>query len=105
MNSLLACHRPSVNRPSVNYSLINSGAGSLSGRQDYYREVGMAAGILKTHPSGRITRCWRVSVSILEEGGRLGLKCLLLSYFRVGDISGWATIRPELGKTPYFTAQ
>jgi hypothetical protein len=21
----------------------------------------------------------------LEEGGRLGLKCLLLSYFRVGD--------------------
>jgi hypothetical protein len=31
------------------------------------------------------------SVSILEEGGRLGLKCLLLSYFRVGDHS-------ELGK-------
>jgi hypothetical protein len=30
----------------------------------------------------------------LEEGGRLGLKCLFLSYFRVGDISGWATIRP-----------
>jgi hypothetical protein len=27
----------------------------------------------------------RLSVSILEEGGRLGLKCLLLSYFRVGD--------------------
>ena len=27
----------------------------------------------------------RFSVSILEEGGRLGLKCLLLSYFRVGD--------------------
>jgi hypothetical protein len=26
----------------------------------------------------------RFSVSILEEGGRLGLKCLLLSYFRVG---------------------
>ena len=26
-----------------------------------------------------------LSVSILEEGGRLGLKCLLLSYFRVGD--------------------
>ncbi|HMD21027.1 MAG TPA: hypothetical protein VKH40_11930, partial [Alloacidobacterium sp.] len=24
-------------------------------------------------------------VSILGEGGRLGLKCLLLSYFRVGD--------------------
>jgi hypothetical protein len=33
------------------------------------------------------------SVSILEEGGRLGLKCLLLSDFRVVDISGWATIR------------
>ena len=44
MNSLLACHRPSVNRPSVNYSLINSGAGSLSGRQDYYREVGLWQG-------------------------------------------------------------
>jgi hypothetical protein len=29
----------------------------------------------------------RFSVSILEEGGRLGLKCLLLSYFRVGDYS------------------
>jgi hypothetical protein len=27
----------------------------------------------------------RLSVSILEEGGRLDLKCLLLSYFRVGD--------------------
>jgi hypothetical protein len=26
-----------------------------------------------------------VSLSISEEGGRLGLKCLLLSYFRVGD--------------------
>jgi hypothetical protein len=26
----------------------------------------------------------RLSVSILEEAGRLGLKCLLLSYFRVG---------------------
>jgi hypothetical protein len=31
----------------------------------------------------------RFSVSILEEGGRVGLKCLLLSSFRV------ATIRPE----------
>jgi hypothetical protein len=30
----------------------------------------------------------RFSVSILEEGGRLGLKCLLLSYFRVGDFPG-----------------
>ena len=40
----------------------------------------------------------RLSVSILEEGGRLGLKCLLLSYFRVGDISGWATILPEPSK-------
>ena len=30
-------------------------------------------------------RLWRFSVSIFEEGGRLGLKCLLLSYFRVGD--------------------
>ena len=30
----------------------------------------------------------RLSVSILEEGGRLGLKCLLLSYFRVGDNPG-----------------
>jgi hypothetical protein len=29
-----------------------------------------------------------VSLSISEEGGRLGLKCLLLSYFRVGDNSG-----------------
>ena len=27
----------------------------------------------------------RFSVSIFEEGGRLGLKCLLLSYFRIGD--------------------
>jgi hypothetical protein len=27
----------------------------------------------------------RCSVSIFEEGSRLGLKCLLLSYFRVGD--------------------
>jgi hypothetical protein len=27
----------------------------------------------------------RFSVPILEEGGRLGLKYLLLSYFRVGD--------------------
>jgi hypothetical protein len=27
----------------------------------------------------------RLSVSILEEAGRRGLKCLLLSYFRVGD--------------------
>jgi hypothetical protein len=26
-----------------------------------------------------------VSLSISEEGGRLGLKCLLLSYFRIGD--------------------
>jgi hypothetical protein len=26
-----------------------------------YREVGMAAGILKTRPSRRITRCWGVS--------------------------------------------
>jgi hypothetical protein len=30
----------------------------------------------------------RFSVSILEEGGRLGLKCLLLSYFRVADKPG-----------------
>ena len=30
-------------------------------------------------------RLRRFSVSILDEGGRLGLKCLLLSYFRVGD--------------------
>ena len=30
----------------------------------------------------------RFSVSILEKGGRLGLKCLLLSYFRVGDNPG-----------------
>jgi hypothetical protein len=29
----------------------------------------------------------RLSVSILEEAGRLGLKCLLLSYFRMGDDS------------------
>jgi hypothetical protein len=29
----------------------------------------------------------RLSVSILEEGGPLGPKCLLLSYFRVGDNS------------------
>jgi hypothetical protein len=27
----------------------------------------------------------RFSVSIFEEGGRVGLKCSLLSYFRVGD--------------------
>jgi hypothetical protein len=27
----------------------------------------------------------RFSIPILEEGGRLGLKYLLLSYFRVGD--------------------
>jgi hypothetical protein len=27
----------------------------------------------------------RFSISILGEGGRLGLKCLHLSYFRVGD--------------------
>jgi hypothetical protein len=27
----------------------------------------------------------RLSVSILEEGGRLGLKCLLMRYFRMGD--------------------
>jgi hypothetical protein len=33
----------------------------------------------------RSLRHGRFSVSILEEGGRLGLKCLLLSYFRVGD--------------------
>ena len=36
-------------------------------------------------------QCWdtrtlrRFSVSILEEGDRLALKCLLLSYFRIGD--------------------
>jgi hypothetical protein len=30
----------------------------------------------------------RFSVPILEEGGRLGLKYLLLSYFRVADNSG-----------------
>jgi hypothetical protein len=36
----------------------------------------------------------RFWVSILEEGGRVGLKCLLLSYFRIGD-SGLATIRSE----------
>jgi len=33
---------------------------------------------------GQMTRR-AFSVSILEEGGRFGLKCLLLSYFRVGD--------------------
>jgi hypothetical protein len=43
----------------------------------------------------------RFSVSILEEGGRLGLKCLLLSYVRVGDMSGLATIRPELRRVPH----
>jgi hypothetical protein len=36
------------------------------------------------------------AVSILEEGGRLGLKCLLLSYFRVGDYTSmWFTFEPE----------
>ena len=41
-------------------------------------------------PRSELTRSWilgRFSVSILEEGGRLGLKCLLLSYFRVADDS------------------
>jgi hypothetical protein len=36
----------------------------------------------------RSLRHGRFSVSILEEGGRLGLKCLLLSYFRVVDPTG-----------------
>jgi hypothetical protein len=35
----------------------------------------------------RSLRHARFSVSIFEEGSRLGLKCLLLSYFRVGDDS------------------
>ena len=38
-----------------------------------------------TEPLGDGYKTLRLSVSILEEGGRLGLKCLLLSYFRVGD--------------------
>jgi hypothetical protein len=33
-------------------------------------------------------RLARLSVSILEEGGRLGLKCLLLSSVRIGNNSG-----------------
>jgi hypothetical protein len=45
----------------------------------------------------------RFSVSILEEGGRLGLKCLLLSYFRMGDFRmgdnppGTPKTRPSCG--------
>ena len=34
---------------------------------------------------GRHESLRRFSVSILEGGGRLSVKCLLLSYFRVGD--------------------
>jgi hypothetical protein len=33
---------------------------SSSSSPDQYREIGMAAGILKARPGGRITRCWRV---------------------------------------------
>ena len=36
-------------------------------------------------PTGNQKTLRRFSIAILEEGGRLGLKCLLLSYFRVGD--------------------
>jgi hypothetical protein len=38
-----------------------------------------------TEPLGDGYKTLRLSVSILEEGGRPGLKCFLLSYFRVGD--------------------
>jgi hypothetical protein len=50
-------------------------------------EVDMATGISKARPRRDYPMLRRFSVSILEEGGRLGLKCLLLSYFRVGDNS------------------
>jgi hypothetical protein len=36
----------------------------------------------------------RFSIPILEEGGRLGLKYLLLSYFRVGDYLPGTAERP-----------
>ena len=39
----------------------------------------------------------RFSVSILEDGSRLGLKCLLLSYFRIGD-------HPELPEKQYCSS-
>src|SRR3984957_8433194 len=45
---------------------------------------------IETHPL--IKKRYGVSVSILEGGGRLGLKCLLLSYFRGGDYSGVASV-------------
>ena len=45
----------------------------------------MAQVIRHRDPDARCRIPRRFSVSILEEGGHLGLKCLLLSYFRVGD--------------------
>jgi hypothetical protein len=48
--------------------------------------------------------CGVLSVSILEEGGRLGLKCLLLSHFRVGDNSE-VNRRPGYNRLPSLSLQ
>jgi hypothetical protein len=61
-------------------------ARSISGASEIRSpNVGQCPGILNGPQSRDTGTLRRFLVSILEEGGRHGLKCLLLSYFRVGD--------------------
>ena len=53
---------------------------------------------MQRRPKGLLdTRAF--SVTILEEGGRLGLRCLRLSYFRVGDYRPFSR-NPDLSLGP-----
>ena len=67
----MRCHQPGSN-PSHRHSRSVT-------------KVGQCPGILVSFQRRDTGTLRRFSVSILEEGGRLGLKCLLLSYFRMGD--------------------
>ena len=54
------------------------GLGYSKVEPDQSSKIGMAAGIPQARPGRNYPMLRRFSVSILEEGGRLGRKCLLL---------------------------